>query len=126
MSQYPSTAFVLALAAAVFHAVGGFISRDFYDFVASALDPLGSSGTILAAIFVLLALLGAYLLYTGRPRMVTYGGVLTILVSISAVPTGWGIILGSILGFIAGILAMIWHPRSPPLPTTVPTPISSE
>lgn len=120
--QHPSAAFAFALVAAIFHAIGGFLVDSVFAFLPKFVVPLSLVGTALAVLFVLLAFVGAYWLYSGQKTRVTYGGVLTLLVAILAVPTGWGLIVGSLMGFIAGILGLVWEPPIPSRAIRAPPP----
>ena len=70
----------------------------------------GLSG--LAVIFIVLAFLGAFWLYSGDKTKTMYGGVVTLIIAIVALPTIWGLYLGSILGFVGGILGVLWSPTT--------------
>ncbi len=121
--ETPTLAVALALVAAVFQAIGAFTVALVFAPLAAFVGSLGLLGTGLALLFVLLALLGAYWLSTGQKRLVTYGGILTLLVALLALPTGWGLIIGSLLGFIAGILGLVWRPTTLSSPRPTPPPV---
>ena len=63
---------------------------------------------ILAWAFVIISFIAA-LLVKGNPEA---GGVLALLVSILALPTVWGFMIGSLLMFVDSILALTWRPSA--------------
>ncbi len=112
----PTAAFVLALIGAIFHTIGGITMATLGAFFAFLVFPgLGLLLTGLAIVFIVLAFLGVYWLYTGNKTQVTYGGVLTLVIAIVAFPTIWGFFIGSLLGFIGGILGLVWKPMPSPV-----------
>ncbi len=112
----PTAAFVLALIGAIFHTIGGIVMATAGAFIAFLVFPgLGLLLTGLAIVFIVLAFLGVYWLYTGNKTQVTYGGVLTLVIAVIAFPTIWGFFVGSLLGFIGGILGIVWKPMPAPV-----------
>ncbi|MEE9237307.1 MAG: hypothetical protein V3U52_05920 [Thermoplasmata archaeon] len=121
----PTAAFVLALIGAIFYTIGGVVmavvvatagALGFLVFLGSGPFPaLGLLLTALAIVFIVLAFLGVYWLYTGNKTQVVYGGVLTLVIAIIAFPTIWGFFIGSLLGFIGGILGLVWKPMPSPV-----------
>ncbi len=109
---------MLALIGAIFHTIGGII------FIAGTIVGLGVAGFAygttllfyglsgLAVIFIVLAFLGAFWLYSGDKMKTMYGGVVTLIIAIVALPTIWGLYLGSILGFIGGFWGLVWSPTT--------------
>ncbi len=123
----PTAAFVLALLGAIFHLIaGGFVLllatvTTVVGF--TIFPPLAAGGllvTLVVGIFIILAFLGAIWMYSGDRRRVSQGAVLTLLISILALPTLWGFIIGSLLGFIGAILGLVWQPTPPYRPAAVP------
>ncbi|MCJ2531337.1 MAG: hypothetical protein LN413_03325 [Candidatus Thermoplasmatota archaeon] len=129
-------AFVLGLVGAIFHLIGGlvfiFVGTLFLGFAgipgtgAGTPEMFAGIGLVLIAlpvIFIVLAFLGAFWMYSGDKRRTTYGGVLTLIISIVAFATLWGLFLGSLLGFIGAILALVWNPTpAMPAPALAATP----
>ena len=132
-----TAAFVLGLIGAIFHLIGGlafiFIGTLFAGFGLGGLipdAPPGSEGALVglgfaliavALIFIILAFLGAFWMYSGDKRRTMYGGVLTLIIAIIAFPTLWGLFIGSLLGFIGAILGLVWSP-TPVMPAPAPAP----
>ncbi len=131
-----TAAFVLGLIGAIFHLIGGlafiFIGTLLAGFgfggqippgappgSAEALAGIGFGLIAVAVIFIILAFLGAFWMYSGDKRRTTYGGVLTLIVAIIAFPTLWGLFIGSLLGFIGAILGLVWNP-TPAMPAPAP------
>ncbi len=131
-----TAAFVLGLIGAIFHLIGGlafiFIGTLFAGFGLGGLippdAPPGSQGLLagigfaliaVAVIFIILAFLGAFWMYSGDKRRTTYGGILTLIIAIIAFPTLWGLFIGSLLGFIGAILGLVWSP-TPAMPAPAP------
>ncbi len=128
--ERPTAAFVLALIAAIFHIIGGLIVISFGGlFIALFLPEIGIAIIASAIVIMALAIWGAVWLYTTDQKRATYGGVITLVVAIVALPTVWGVIIGSILGLIGGILGIVWKPSMampaapmPAAPAAPPTP----
>lgn len=127
-------AFVLGLVGAIFHLIGGLA----FIFLGTLMAGIGFAGIpgapsgttemlagvglvfiALPVIFIVLAFLGAFWMYSGDKRKTTYGGILTLIIAIIAFPTIWGIFIGSLLGFIGGILGLVWSP-TPAMPAPAP------
>lgn len=132
---------MLGLIAAIFHLIGGL----FFIFFGTIFAFVGLGGVIpdappgsqqflagfglvlvaLAVVFIVLAFLGAVWMYSGDKSKTTWGGVLTLVIAIIALPTLWGVFIGSLLGFIGGILALVWTPTTAmpaPVPAAMPPP----
>ncbi len=88
-------------------------------FTPEALAGLGLLFIALAVIFIVLAFLGAFWLYSGDKTKTMYGGIVTLVIAIIAFPTIWGLVVGSILGFVGGILGLVWSP-TPAMPAPTP------
>lgn len=108
--EKPIAAFVLSLLSGIIvFGVGILLS------VVGALVtlPIGGIGGIIGIFGLLwgvLILIGALMMYY-RPREHVVWGILVLLFSIlSWIGAAGGIIIGFILGFIGGILAIIWRP----------------
>ncbi len=100
--------FALALTAAIFHAVGGValaFDESSIGFLASV---SGIVPPVVAIVFVLLAFIGAVWLYSANRPRVVQGSLITIVIAAAALPTAWGLVVGSSLGVIGGILGLIW------------------
>ncbi|MFQ5919982.1 MAG: hypothetical protein ACE5I4_08085 [Thermoplasmata archaeon] len=126
---------MLGLVGAIFHLIGGvafiFLGALLAGFGLGGLipgAPTGSEGLLaglgiafvaLAVIFIVLAFLGAFWMYSGDKRKTTYGGILTLIIAIIAFPTFWGFFIGSLLGFIGAILGLVWNPM-PAMPAPAP------
>ncbi len=121
---------MLGLIGAIFHLIGGlafiFIGTIFAGFGFAGLIPdapllagIGFALIAVAVIFILLAFLGAFWMYSGDKTRTTYGGILTLIVAIIAFPTLWGLFIGSLLGFIGAILGLVWSP-TPAMPAPAP------
>lgn len=129
--ERPTAAFVLALIAAIFHILGGLSVISFGGFfIAMLLPEIGIAIIVSAIVIIVLALWGTAWLYTYDERRATYGGVITLVVAVVALPTLWGFVIGSILGLIGGILGIVWKPSSaaaatpPPSPQPAPPPMA--
>ncbi|MEE9592569.1 MAG: hypothetical protein V3W28_03195 [Thermoplasmata archaeon] len=80
-----------------------------------------------AVIFIVLAFLGAFWMYSGQKSKTTWGAVLTLVIAIIALPTLWGVFIGSLLGFIGAILGLVWTPTPAmpaPAPAAMPPPVA--
>lgn len=64
----------------------------------------------IAAVVLGLAVYGLKLVSSADPHAVRQGSIMLLVVSIVAVPTMWGIFIGSLLMFIAGIMGLTWEP----------------
>gem|GEM_PF-2907106 len=71
---------------------------------------------VLAWAFALLSLVSAFWMW----RNPMGAGVLALLLSILALPTLWGFLLGSLLMFVGGILAIVWSPPASPAQPSQP------
>ena len=126
---------MLGLIGAIFHLIGGlafiFVGTLFAGFGLGGFPPdtplvipggfagIGFALIAAAVIFIILAFLGAFWMYSGDKTRTTYGGVLTLIVAIIALPTLWGLFIGSLLGFIGAILGLVWSP-TPAMPAPAP------
>ena len=110
MGDNPTTAFALAVIGVVFHVIGGFTVGAISTFVALFTFGLGFIGTLLAILFVLLAIVGAAMIYS--PGTVRGGSFLTLFVAIFSFATVWGLFIGSILSLVAAILGLAWKPST--------------
>lgn len=98
----------MALVGAVFHGLGGLLVARVDALQFMSLAPQGYFHWALAGAFVAFAVVGASLLFQGRPRQVAYGAAVTLAVALFALPTVWGLFIGSALGFAGGILGWQW------------------
>lgn len=129
----PIAAFVLALLATIIHMIIGifFILGSAF-FVAAFFPGLGTIFIVSVIVIIVLALWGTAWLYTFDETRATYGGVITVVVSVVALPTAWGFGIGSILGLIGGILGIVWKSSTatavptPPTPQPAPPPPAAE
>src|SRR5919108_2545833 len=64
---------------------------------------------VIGIVFGLLVVLGAVMMYS-QPKSHTTWGVIVLVFSIIAFPT-WGFVIGSILGFVGGILGIVFDPN---------------
>jgi len=129
--DYPKTGYILILIGSVFQAIAAlfetmglavFSAISAHPFVATYANNRTYVMThyipfyfmpiafwlILAWAFVIISFVAA-LLVKGNPEA---GGVLALLVSILALPTIWGFMIGSLLMFVGSILALTWRPSA--------------
>ena len=73
---------------------------------------------IVSAIIVAgLSFYGAVMMNSVSVRKVRTGATLVLTISILALPTMWGFMIGSLLMFIGSILALTWVPPTQPVQT---------
>lgn len=108
--QKPTAAFVLSL-------IGGliiFFIGIFLSFVgAIATIFLGGIGGIIGVFGLLwgvLVIIGAIMMYSRPEEHVIWGIVVLIFSTLSWIGAAGGLIIGFLLGFIGGILAIVWKP----------------
>lgn len=66
---------------------------------------------VLGLIFGALILVGAVMIYSGKPGKVKTGSILVLVFSIlSLITVGGGFVIGFILGLIGSILGLTWKP----------------
>lgn len=111
-----------AFLAFVLHALSGLLiflgSPPEYPITPFPLDDVRIA-SVAAASIVLLSLIGLLLLSSRNRSTVRAGAGLSVLVAIAALPTLWGVYLGSFLGLVAGYLGWTWRPPPPPAPGPV-------
>lgn len=120
VESYPRTAYLLSLIGGILILVFSLIYAAILLAVASVFAGLGlgfgvglaMSLAAMAVILGVLVLVFAILLksHPGQSKMY---GVLILVFSVISFFGGGGFYIGAILGFIGGILALIWHPPAP-------------
>lgn len=65
---------------------------------------------VLAAASIGLGIWGLLLMNTSKVDKVRKGSILVLIAALSAFPTGWGFMIGSILMLIGGIQGLRWRP----------------
>jgi len=65
----------------------------------------------LTAVVLVLSFLGAAWINSADPLRVRSGSIVVLVAALIALPTGWGIILGSLLMIAAAIIGLTWKPR---------------
>lgn len=74
---------------------------------------------IVSAIIVAgLSFYGAVLMNSTSVRRVRTGATVVLIISIVALPTMWGFMIGSLLMFIGSILGLTWTPPTQPAQPT--------
>ncbi len=73
-----------------------------------------------ALIIAGLSFYGAVLMNSINARRVRAGATLALIISIIALPTMWGFMIGSLLMFIGSILGLTWMPPTQPTQSTPP------
>jgi len=61
---------------------------------------------------IVIAIIGIWLIKSGQKEKVQAGSVLLIIGAIFAFPIMFGLMVGSLLMFIAGILGLVWQPEA--------------
>lgn len=67
---------------------------------------------VLAAMVVCLGIVGVLWMNSAELSKVRNGSILVLVASIIALPTMFGLVLGSLLMFVGGILGLTWQPPS--------------
>lgn len=128
----PSAVYTLALVGVVFQGLGLALSIMFLWVPLGVMDFGGMMGGLegtmgwpigvnwlygigvvwiaIAAVVLGLAVYGLKLVASVDPHNVRQGSIMLLVVSIVAFPTMWGLFIGSLLMFIAGVMGLTWEP----------------
>lgn len=125
--QRATAAFALALAGLVVHLLV-LVGIAFLTLLLSSLQFGGTvtvgpwtmapaTGAVLwltsGSVVVALGFVGVFLMYSADPKTLQRGSILALVVSVVALPTLWGLGLGSLLMLIGAILGLVWEPPAP-------------
>lgn len=119
---YPSTAYILSLIGGIFillaglataalYAAGAFLIFAFFPGLGALLIGLA----VLALIFGVIIIYGAFRL-KNHPESAKTWGVLILVLALLSWIGGGGFFIGFLLALIGGILALTWHPPASPQP----------
>ena len=112
MAKKPLAAFVLSLIGGIIVLLVGIIISIATTLVTIIIG-LGGTGGILGlpgVVCGVLMILGAVMLYTRPKQHVIWGAIVIVFSILSWWGAAGGIFIGLILGFIGGILGIIWKP----------------
>ncbi len=128
-----TTAFVLSLIGGILILIGAIMGAIFLALVGAAFETISLFGMvgelllilgIVGLIFAILVIIGAFMINSGNPQRVRMGGIIVLIFSILSLFTaGGGFFIGSILGLVGGILALVWKStkaqvtQAPPAPS---------
>lgn len=117
--DYPSTAFILSLIGGIFILLGGIYEAAITALIGTAalalfpgLGALLIALAVVALLFGLIILVGAFMLRS-KPQSSKTWGIVILLLAIISLVGGGGFFIGFILALIGGILAITWKPPTP-------------
>lgn len=127
--EKPTAAFVLSLIGGILVLIWGVIIGVLLGILGGITEIAGIMNrimliSILGGIFIILAVgviilgilmvWGAFMINSGVPSEVRNGGIIVLIVSVISIFFGGGFFIGSLLGIIGGILALVWEPSHYP------------
>ena len=118
--SYPSTAYILCLIGGIFILLGGLVEAAVFAVLGSAvislipgLGALLIGLAVLALIFGLIIIYGAFQMKSHPQSAKTWGIIILIMAIISLFGGGGGFFIGFLLALIGASLALVWHPPAP-------------
>ncbi len=119
--EKPTAAFVLSLIGGIFIIIGGLYIAAIGALFTFLIGGIGAVFGVVGIVFGILVLLGAVMMYS-KPEQHSMWGAIVLVFSIIALPAAWGFGIGSLLGFIGGILGLVFKPKGAAMMAPPPPP----